>query len=697
MALDKSQVEQEALAFLNRGQLDKALARYNLLLRADPKDRRIRQKVAELCLRTGRRADAERLLREQVESLVTDGQHKAAISVIKQLVELNPRDSSLEAQLGAAYHKSGYGIDARRHYERAIQRLRTEDPQQAVVWQRELVRLAPNEQPLLVQLAELLEGAGQIDVAIESYANLALEARRRGRPDDAARFLEMALKLRPDDPDLLIDAADARVAQGEHRTALLHLQKATVLDPGGLRGLTLLAAALEGTGLKEKAGSVWEQVARAAEEMDQPAARLHALERAVACGVSDPLLRAALGEAQADSARRKMRLLDVPWAEPDSDAEVRVVTRARTLLRYGFADRAKATLTGAPPPVREALASRVLLAETLVDLGDLEAALGELRAVRVIDADGRVQLGTRLDVLHSAVHGEPDELPEIHEIEELVDEALIEELTDPGFGAQRPPPGPEPVEDEPTADSEPVSLRVAVSRRSSGPAEEGDRLAARGDRDGALAAWRRALNQDPTNEEVLLKISELLASDAPTVPPMEPPSLSFSDPFAATPPLFSGVDERELASFPTSDPAVEIDEDEEDPRLGVARGYLAVEMWRQALATAIDARDSGQPLNLLLAGGSAVDLPSRVLAATALHGLGESAQAAALLREALSEAGENDAGYLDALLVVARLSAVTRKGRAALRLLAELEDLDPSWRADEVADLRRGIELLEDR
>ena len=70
MAIDRNLLEQEALALLNRGQVEKALNRYQALLRADPRDRRIRQKVAELLLRMGRRGEGERLLREVADSLV---------------------------------------------------------------------------------------------------------------------------------------------------------------------------------------------------------------------------------------------------------------------------------------------------------------------------------------------------------------------------------------------------------------------------------------------------------------------------------------------------------------------------------------------------------------------------------------------------------------------------------------------------
>ena len=53
--------------------------------------------------------------------------------------------------------------------------------------------------------------------------------------------------------------------------------------------------------------------------------------------------------------------------------------------------------------------------------------------------------------------------------------------------------------------------------------EEGDRLAAEGDREGAIVAYQKALESDPSNEEILMKLGEIIAmgDDAPDELPME--------------------------------------------------------------------------------------------------------------------------------------------------------------------------------
>ena len=138
MAIDRNLLEQEALALLNRGQVEKALNRYQALLRADPRDRRIRQKVAELLLRMGRRGEGERLLREVADSLVNEGQHRAAVALYKQLLDLSPDDGELEAQLGVCYATAGFPTEARRTLESAVKHLSRTDPARAVASARQL-------------------------------------------------------------------------------------------------------------------------------------------------------------------------------------------------------------------------------------------------------------------------------------------------------------------------------------------------------------------------------------------------------------------------------------------------------------------------------------------------------------------------------------------------------------------------------
>lgn len=724
MATDRNQLEQEALALLNRGQVDKALGRYQALLKADPRDRRVRQKVAELLLRMGRRGEGERLLREVADGLIADGQHRAALAVLKQLQELSPDDADLEGQLGVCYGAAGFPTEARRALESAVKRLGRADPAKAVIYARQLARLAAGELPLQVQLAELLEAAGQRAEALEAWRALAADSKRRGRSDDYARFLEFALRSASDDVDLLCEAAEARFALGDPRAALVHVQKAHQVEKQSPRVLGLLARALEEGGQAAKARPLWVQAARLFEAEGNATARAEALTRALACGPDDAELRAMLGDASQAAARAQLRLDDKAWALPRNEAETRLVIRARTLSRYGKAEAARAALQEATGALRASLPVRVALGELLVELGDTPGALVELRAVSApADAEARDQLQTRIEVLSGERLSEAD-------LSELAPEAL-EDLDD-GISVSAHPSHPqddEIIDDEPTQDTNPplkaspptpppapakgLGLRVAVKKakakeaepapppRPPPPPEAPRTLEPRTVTDfpasAAVAEVDPFVDGDTASDPYALRHGDdeatgvasggfdsfLDGSESAFVDPDE------DSPFVPAPTFLEGGSGPDFSGLlGVSGPALaeEIEAEntvpevtEADPVLADARALVAVGMFAEAQRR-VSAR---------------TDLRAQVVMVRALWGAGDVGGASERMRSAVSEVSENTPGYPDALWILAQLDAVTRKTRSALRLLAELEDLRPDYRADEVADLRRGIELMQ--
>ena len=715
MAIDRNLLEQEALALLNRGQVEKALNRYQALLRADPRDRRIRQKVAELLLRMGRRGEGERLLREVADSLVNEGQHRAAVALYKQLLDLSPDDGELEAQLGVCYATAGFPTEARRTLESAVKHLSRTDPARAVASARQLMRLAPGETAVVVMVAELMESAGQRAEALESWRALAADAKRRGRADDQVRFLEQAVKSASEDVDLLCEAAEARFAMGDPKAALAHVQKAYQVEKQSARVLALLARALEEGGMAIKARPVWIQAARQFEAEGAAAARADALTRALAIGPDDPDLRAQLGEAASAAARAQLRLDDKPWAQPKNDSELRVVIRARTLARYGFPDRALDVLRQSDAASRFSGAVRIALAELLAERGDSAGALAELREVSATaDPDSRDQLRTRMEMLGEVFgdSGMPEEIDDTG-LEEL-DEGALEPTTMESEDE-------ESIEDEPTVDT-PRQGEILVTPpqlASPPPAVPLDPLesyapevpdlslpaAARSKAKGGLGikvGVKKITPAPSEDEEPLAAPPEGMLGDDDDFPtsvlsPEEAGIAAIRLPMSAdaatvadVPSFLDALDLKpDFSDLLPGSPSMEFDEELEsettntdvmanDASLDEARALVAVGMFA-------DARDRLFGRN---------DLPSIEVLARALWGIGDVGTASDRLRGALADSGERDPGYLDALWTLAQLDARLRKSRSALRLIGELSELDPDFRTREVADLKRGVEML---
>lgn len=747
--MDRDQLEQEALRQLNRGSLDGALKAYQSILRIDHKDRRVRQKVGELLLRMGRPQEAERYLREVAEALVKEGQSRAALALYKQLVALRPDDADLQFELGECTLGSGYPNDARVHFDTAMRLyMGLAKPLDAARAGRRVMELVPGEPVHRLKVAELLETGGDVAGALALYASLVDEYRRRGRPDEVGRIAEMALRLKPDDLGLLLDAAAARVEAGDPKKALTFLQPAFQQGPREARTLDLLARAFEGLGQAEKALKVLGELARGAEERGDTAVETDALRRAVKLAPDDAALATRLAAAEDRERRLERRLGSLSVAQPQQEDELVAVVRAEVYARYSFGDRALAVLDAALASRSDSVPLLAALAEVHATAGRTDAAIA--LAERILpraggDADAVCE---RIGILARG-RGRADSAP----------------------AAPVPAPVAMPMPTTPVAPmpvatviADPAPAVVAsLSATMAPPANEsaesrGDRLAASGDLPGAIMAYREALAADPMNDGVLAKIASMrrtaatptiaspvpvavapvpIASAAVAAPPVAPaPTPVFTtesaeargDRLAAfgdlpgaivayrealgADPMNDGVLAKIAALRRPSAPVVAAPPTPVAPE--PSYGGFALDSLDTSTFAEIDpiALDEVLPVEgfvsdevrAVLAVGmfsdalemleGATSLEAAVLRAQAMRGLGDATGALNHLREVRDESDEADPAYAEALFELSALNTAAGKHRTALRLLEELQDLFPDFRTAEVDVRMRGLARL---
>lgn len=620
---------------LNRGSTEGALRAYLSILRLDPKDRRVRQKVGEIYLRTGKNADAERHLREVADSLLKEQSHRAAVSVIKQLVVLRPDDPQLHLDLGECYLAGAYNSDARACYDAALRGwMGLGKPLLAAKAARKLADLTPADLTLRLRVGEMLESGGDAAGAAATYQEVIEEFRRRGRADEVGRVAEMALKGNPEDVGLLLDVAASRVAQGEHKNALQALQKAFMAGPKEPRTLDLLGRAFEGAGQPDRALKVLLELARVCADRKDHAGENDALRRAAALAPDDADVRSRLAKAEDRLGRLERKLTSLSFVEPNDERTLRVIVRADVLVRYRFLDRADAEVRAALVQAPDSLPLFAAMAEVLVAAGRVEEAIPWMERLVPRAGSERVAVLDRMALLRGADGMAPASLPSMDD--EVDDELDVDPDTDAG-----------PVIEEPTT-----------------PEKRGDRLAAAGDLAGALMAWREALSDDPLNEGVLGKIAALRTASR-AAERNKPPEPSFGPP-----------DEGTFAE-------VEPDAFAEDARGGgdplqEARALAAVGQGESAL-------------NLIRGVGG---LAARVVESQALRSMNDISGALEVLREATNDASDSDPAYPEALFDLASLYTATQKHRSALRLLDELRDLAPDFRPGDVEARRRGLQMI---
>ncbi|MEL6345988.1 MAG: tetratricopeptide repeat protein [Myxococcota bacterium] len=701
MATDKQRLEQIALQQLRRGELEKALGSYKRVLKADPRDRRIRMAVADLYIRLNEHQVAEKHYRYVAESLRKDGQDRAAIPVYQQLIKLNRADPELLERLGDSYLAADQEPEARQRYAQAAEIAERSRPDLAQGILDKLIKMSPGDTPLKVRRAELLEAANWSEKASDAWKDLAQESLRLGRPDDQARFLERALDLR-EEPDVLLTAAEARLKMNDPRRALKHLRAGRVPQPSG-KFVAVLAEAVQAVGRTAEAGQLWTEAARRFGQeglIEQQAAALRSAGRFVALNQAQSAILTALDQT---IAQRKLRLDALSWAQPVNDRQAEVIVRAQVQVEYGFPQRARRTLLRAKD-VRNDLPIQALLVEVIADTSP-RSALRELSRIVPPDDNAREQIELRARLLRAgqpSANGDPPSETEAElDAEELVeggepvddadmlftigatdeddDDFIFPDEDDeeaPSFLDMPTNPGGHPPQPDP--------MPSAGTPAASPHEQRGDELAEMGDIASAIAAYREALNARPDDDGLLMKIGELIAARASASAPKPPPppepfaesgGVSFQDAFDSGG-VFGEFSFDDLGEEPEPEP--EPAELPEVIALREARGWVSVGMYTEAAA--------------LLKGRT--DVPALVLAARIRLEIGNLREARDAVRQAIKGVPPKGETYLEALWILCEIYTRAKKPTAALKWVDEIQSADPTWRGGQLADRRAGLELM---
>jgi tetratricopeptide (TPR) repeat protein len=659
VAFDRNELEQQALKFVAREQLDKAAECYVQILKKDARDVRARQKLAELYSKMGKKTEAFKLFSEVARLHAAAGNHRAALALYKQLVPLKPSDPELQQALGEAYYNSGFRSESIPAFEAAFEGYLGADPNKAVEIGQQLLKLKHDDVALRLKLAEVVKGS-KPDSAYAWYREAIDEYRRRGQMGEVARVARTALALRPGDADLLVDAAEASLAADERPEALELLRAAMANDGGNLRVLELFAKAQEQGGDPGAAREALLRLATAHQAAGQAKAELAALERALGFGDADGEIEARRRRVRATIDEAEFRLYRLRAAEPTDDTELRLAARSDVFCRYGMPQRAADELSRALALSPRSVVILAWAAEVAASLGDNETALLHAGTVfELVRPDERPRVAARIKSLGgtppaisspAAAEVGPDDLIDDELVDdELIDDELIddEDTAPPATPPPVRPAAPAPIDDDELIDDEETAPPMARTAQAAPPEPE------------------------PEPEPAGLSFGSSFEDSGDAADPfggdLGGGGGLFADVFQAAaqpPPRPAAPPAPAPARAPTKPSA-------KGGRAAVeeARGLIGLGMHEDALAL----------LNGVLG------LEAAVARAQALREGGDAEAALRQLRLALMESNDDALGLAEALFELSDLAARAGQRRVALRALEEISEFHPDHRAGEVA------------
>lgn len=208
--MNKRKALEAAMSYVQMGKLDRAIAEYQAILKADPSDINVLNSLGDLCARTGNKAEAIAHFMRLGQVYAQDALNLRAIAVYKKVLKLDP--SHIEASLacGDMYAEQGLMADAKLQLQRVADHfLQKGDRRKALEVYEKLIRVDPGHHATVQKIAQMLVkargeeavaqlvglgkrliGAGQGDDARQIHEKVVELLSSQGRAAEAARFTE---------------------------------------------------------------------------------------------------------------------------------------------------------------------------------------------------------------------------------------------------------------------------------------------------------------------------------------------------------------------------------------------------------------------------------------------------------------------------------------------------------------------------
>ncbi len=263
MAFKRDKTIAAAQKAVRKGNLERAIKEYKLLVEDDPADKRMRLKLADIYVKSSRLDEALEEYRHVGKQYLSEDFHEKAAAIYKQALRIAPRDARLHQNLGFAYFQHGRSKDAIRAYSKA-ERLYNENGETAAHLSilEKMLDVDPGNVGIQIQLAERCEKNGFSERAIEHFESAANQLKEEGRTDEYIQVCERLIFLAPDQTP--VRKALIRIYHGrsDNRRALRHLQICFKATPDDIETLELLGSTFHRLGENQKALLVYKQLAQ---------------------------------------------------------------------------------------------------------------------------------------------------------------------------------------------------------------------------------------------------------------------------------------------------------------------------------------------------------------------------------------------------------------------------------------------------
>ncbi|MFQ5846801.1 MAG: tetratricopeptide repeat protein [Candidatus Methylomirabilales bacterium] len=194
--MEKRKHLQTALAYVQQGKLDQAIAEYQAILRADPNNCNVLNALGDLLARTGNRIEAIANFMRLGEVYRVDGLSVRAIAVYKKVLKIDPLHTEASLACAEMYAEQGLFAEAKLQFEGlANYYLRRGDLAEVLDVYEKVLRMDPGNRLTLSKIAGILVRPGRTEGALARLTALEEHLVGAGQGEDARYIYERAVEL----------------------------------------------------------------------------------------------------------------------------------------------------------------------------------------------------------------------------------------------------------------------------------------------------------------------------------------------------------------------------------------------------------------------------------------------------------------------------------------------------------------------
>lgn len=216
MPIDREETLKRAENFLRQGRLDQAIAEYERVVEDQPRDWTTANALGDLYLRANRSERAVALYQKIADHLFTEGFYPKAAALYRKILKLAPGDEKILLNLAEISTKQGLLADARKHFTAIASRRREAgDAKGAEDIVIRLGSLDPADIDARLAAARVVEGRGDKAAAALRFREVYEYLLEKGKDAEATVALEEVVRCDPDDPAARTILAKAAVSRGD--------------------------------------------------------------------------------------------------------------------------------------------------------------------------------------------------------------------------------------------------------------------------------------------------------------------------------------------------------------------------------------------------------------------------------------------------------------------------------------------------